>query len=503
LIEARVQVDTRAAGHIIPRTIYGHFIEHLGRSVDEGVWTEQGRGEDLFLGGISRPVLEAIRAIRPGLIRYPGGCFADSYHWQDGVGPREKRPRRKNRMWGRFGKALGPDDHNHFGTDEFLALCREVGAEPMLTVNVGSGTPEEAAAWVEYCNGSDDGYWGGLRAANGWAEPWSVKYWCVGNEMWNPGEFGFCGPATYARRLVRFSQAMREKDPTIRLIAVGAIDPWNWWNRTVLEDGGPHADYLSIHAYHPPLFITNELVRRDRKATADAFYWVLSGTEDFRRILERADKACARFSPPGKPVQIAFDEWNVWYSIRHIVRSNYNLRDGLFAASILNLLQRLADRVPIACLAQLVNVISAIVSDGNNAYLTPIGQAFKLFTENAGERWLPAAVECENIRSGGKQFPALDSSATLETSGERLGLFLVNRHYDRPLSVAIDLQGFDSESTATLELLHHDDPLARNTFAEPERVAVRTEEVKLPPSPRLELPPHSIAALILNRRPAD
>ena len=502
-MEARVQVDARAEGHWIPRTIYGHFLEHLGRGINEGLWTEQGRGDDLFLGGISRPVLEAVRAIRPGLIRYPGGCFADTYHWQDGIGPREKRPRRPNRMWGRFGKALGPDDHNHFGTDEFLALCREVGAEPMLTVNVGSGAPEEAAAWVEYCNGSDDSLWGRLRVANGRAEPWAVKYWCVGNEMWNPGEFGFCGPATYARRLIKFSQAMRTKDPSIRLIAVGAIDPWNWWNRTVLEDGGPHADYLSIHAYHPALFFGNELLRRDRRSTADSFYWVLSGADDFRRILARAAQACARFSPPGKPVPIAFDEWNVWYSIRHIVRSNYNLRDGLFAASILNLLQQMAPVAPIACLAQLVNVISAIVSDGRNAYFTPIGQVFKMFTSNAGERWLPAKVECEELRSGGKQFPVLDTSATLETSGERLSLFLVNRHYDRPLAVEIDLQGFDPAESATLELIHHDDPLARNTFAEPERVAIRTEEISLPRPWRLELPPHSVAALIMNRRGAD
>jgi len=377
-----------------------------------------------------------------------------------------------------------------------------VGAEPMLTVNVGSGTPEEAAAWVEYCNGSEDSQRGWLRMTNGRAEPWAVKYWCVGNEMWNPGEFGFCGPATYARRLIGFSRAMREKDPGIRLIAVGAIDPWNWWNRTVLEDAGPHADYLSIHAYHPALFLWNEAIRRDRRRTADSFYWVMSGTEDFRRILERAAKAGARSSPPGKPAPIAFDEWNVWYSIRHIVQSNYCLRDGIFAASILNLLQRLAEAVPIACLAQLVNVLGAIVSDGRHAYLTPIGQAFKMYTANAGERWLPAQVESEKLRSSGKQFAALDASATLETSGERLSLFLVNRHYDQPLAIVIELQGFEPEESGTLELIHHDDPLARNTFEEPEQVAIHTEEIRLPRPLRLEIPPHSVTSLILSRRSA-
>ena len=495
-MEAKVRVDAQAEGHLIPRTIYGHFLEHLGQCINEGLWTERG-GEDLFLGGIARPVLEAIRSLRPGLIRYPGGCFADGYHWQDGIGPREKRPRRPNRMWSRFGKALGPDDHNHFGTDEFLALCEELGAEPMLTVNVGSGTPEEAAAWVEYCNGSESTYWGQQRVMNGRAEPWAVKSWCVGNEMWNPGEFGFCGPSTYAQRLLRFSSAMRAKDPELRLVAVGLGDPWNWWNRVVLEGVGPHADYLSIHAYYPALFFLNHLVRRDRRRNADSFYWVMAGVEDFGRILDRAGRACARHSPPGKPVRLAFDEWNVWYSLRHIVRSNYGLREGLFAASVLNLLQRLAEQVPIACIAQMVNVLGVVVSDGRQAFLTPTGQVFKLYTENAGERWLSSEVECESLARAGKRLPVLDASATLDASGERLALFLVNRHYEQGVTVELELQGCKPGHAATLEWLYHEDPLARNTFEEPERVALAREEITLSDPPRVKLPPHSAACLNL------
>jgi len=205
-----------------------------------------------------------MRALRPAVMRWPGGCFADGYHWQDGIGPRDKRPRRRNRAWAKLGSKLGPEENNRFGTDELLRLCEEIGAEPQLTVNVGSGSVEEAAAWVEYVNGPLDSKWGAERARNGHPEPYNVKYWFIGNEILGFYEIGHLKPAKYAQTFRQFALAMRKVDPRTKLIASGTYAPnkdHEEIHKAILQGAGEHIDYLSIHLYAILPFLPRNIMR--------------------------------------------------------------------------------------------------------------------------------------------------------------------------------------------------------------------------------------------------
>ena len=370
----------REALHALPRTQYGHFIEHLGKCIKGGIWAE-GESEDMFLGGVRPELVEAIKSIHPALIRYPGGCFADGYHWQDGIGPRASRPSRRNRAWAKLGPWHGPREDNHFGTDEFLRLCEEVGAGPMLTANVGSGAAAEAAAWVEYCNGPPDSRWGGERARNGRAEPYGVKHWFVGNEIFGIYETGHRSPSQYARTFREFAQAMRRTDPDLKLIAVGnhaGATNREAINRIVLEGAGPEIDYLSIHQYVPELNAGNLLrysvMRRHVIPDRGVYYDVMASVRVMEDLIRRSAKEAHRFSPPAKPVKLVFDEWNLWFDfLRDIVIANFNLRDGLWVATMLNLLHRFAPDVPIANIAQMVNCVGIIDSTARGNFPHPLG----------------------------------------------------------------------------------------------------------------------------------
>ncbi len=479
-LSAFVTVDPEPL-HRLPHTQYGHFLEHLGKCIKGGVWAE-GESDDMFLGGVRWELVEAMRSLKPPCIRYPGGCFADGYHWRDGVGPRDSRPIRKNRAWARQGQAVGPMDDNRFGTDEFMALCEEVGADPMLTVNVGSGTAEEAARWVEYCNGPAKSGPGAERARNGHPEPYNVKYWFVGNEIFSPGEIGSQRPRQYVETFNTFARAMRAADPDVKLIAVGNFIPEILGlenagmsaNKTVLEGAGAEADYLSIHQYVPQWGLEN-LMRfglGDKKTSGseDIYYEVISMVQRMQYVLERSVRDVKTYSPAGKLVPVAFDEWNLWFDSRaDLIQANYNLRDGLWTATMLNLLHRLAPYVPIANYAQMVNCLGMIWSDKDATFLTASGQAFKLYSNHAGEEFLGSTVQSPPIPHK-SSLPALDFSAT--RSGSRLALFLVNRHYDSELEVSCLLRQNRSSRLFAWEM-HHHDPARYNTVQAPAEVTIK------------------------------
>ena len=243
--------------------------------------------------------MRKIDALEVGMLRFPGGCFADCYHWRDGVGPPELRPTRENRHWGGV-------EMNHFGTDEFMALCRRLGCQPVLCVNFGENDEQEAAAWVEYCNGPADSPMGALRAANGHPEPYGVDWWDIGNESFAEWEIGHCGPQEYARRYLRFAKAMRAKDPSIRLIACGgdgnSLD--QHWNRTVLPLIRGHVDVLGLHIYSP---MTAQAPVEDA-ALYEAV--ALGAPVKLQRLLE----ACGdTFHSLGWEIPLAITEWNASY----------------------------------------------------------------------------------------------------------------------------------------------------------------------------------------------
>ncbi len=463
--------------HELPRTQYSHFIEHLGECIHGGIWAE-GESEEMFLGGVRPKLVDAMRSVHPALIRYPGGCFADGYHWQDGIGPREKRPRRKNQAWAKLGPAVGPEEDNHFGTDEFMALCEAVGASPMLTVNVGSGSAAEAADWVEYVNGAADTRWGAERAKNGHPAPYNVKYFFVGNEIFGWHEIGHQAPPVYVKTFRAYSEAMRAKDPGIKLIAVGG----NWpgmpdANKIMLTGAGDVIDYLSIHQYVPPANLENTIrfqtLGLQHGRGKHVYYDIMGTLRRMEEFVAENVRDIHAYSPSGKTVPLAFDEWNLWFNfLQDIIRANYSLRDGLWTASMLNLFHRHAPDLPIANIAQMVNCLGIITSTKEGTFLTPSALAFKLYAEHAGEKFLPSRlVDCPPLPHE-SELPAVDLSAT--RSGDKIALFLTNRHYGSDAQVSISLAGMRAEPSAARWEMNHRNPTQYNTFKKPEAVKIES-----------------------------
>ncbi len=512
-INVSVTIDPEPL-HPLPKTQYGHFIEHLGRCIKGGIWAEE-ESDDMFLGGTRRELVEAMKSINPALIRYPGGCFADGYHWKDGIGPRDKRPVRKNRAWAKLGKRLGPRENNRFGTDEFLQLCEELGAEPQLTVNVGSGTVEEAVAWVEYCNGTKDSRWGAERARNGHNDPYGVKYWFIGNEIFGWHEIGHQSPPRYVKTFNEYARAMRKVDPNIKLIGCGTFFPTGKRtdiNPTVLKGAGEEMDYLSIHRYAPNLYSLRHhwryQVRRQAGSPSRKIYYDIIGTI---KIVEEFVEQCVRdvrtHSPAGKKVPLSFDEWNLWFAFfNDIFQANYNVRDGLWVAGMFNMFHRYAPDMPLANIAQMVNCLGIISSTHRGTFLTPSAMVFKIYTEHAGDELLQSRVDGPAIphETG---LPVLDVSAT--RSGDKVSLFAVNLHYDNEVVTTLNLKGLDIDPGAAIIEMSHENPVQYNTFSKPDEVRIRerSETIQVTKEGtgscfQMRLAPHSLTCLELKVKDA-
>ena len=506
MMQAKVTIEPDAL-HSLPRTQYGHFIEHLGMCIKGGIWAE-GESEDMFLGGVRPKLVDAMKSISPSLIRYPGGCFADGYHWQDGIGPRSERPARKNRAWAKMGSRIGPKEDNHFGTDEFLQLCEEVGAEPQLTANVGSGTVEEAVAWVEYCNGPADYGWGKRRAKNGHPAPYNVKYWYIGNEIFGMHEIGYRKPHEYVKVFKEFARAMRKVDPGLILIASGNIFPGNLGkkiNPAVLEGIGEEMDYLSIHHYvpfvlHPRSIFWYQIASRKKSKAPSVYYDVIGSYRIMEKFVERNLRDIRTYSPPNKKIPLCFDEWNLWfYFFKDIVLCNFNLRDGLWVATMLNMFHRYAPEMPLGNIAQMVNCLGVIQSTRKGTFLTPLGLVYKMYTDHIGENLMRSTVEVPPIPHK-TQLPSLDISAT--RSEDNVAIFMVNRHYDAEIEVDCNLKGLDADPDAKRIEMNHRNPVQYNTISDPNAVKISESSERLSVGKegtcsliRLRLAPHSLTCI--------
>ena len=501
-LAAEVEVDAGAVIGQINPYVYGHFVEHLERCVYGGIWTEDGRR-------LRQDTLALLRALHPPLIRYPGGNFASGYHWEDGVGPREARPRRYDGAWHAW-------ESNQVGTDEFLAFCAQVAADPFLVVNDGSGTAEEAARWVAYCNQPLNGDQGRRRAAHGRPEPYGVHLWGVGNEVWGRWQIGHTNTAGYVARLREFVKAMRAADPAIEIVAVGdgILDdtpdhPGRRWNEAVLREAadpaGSQIDYLSFHIYQPEKEGWQEV--RDPEALHHA---VCVAPLDVEAILHRMAAQIAGLAP-GRDIRLALDEWNLWLppppEAETMHRVVYTLRDALHIAGMFHVFHRQCNALAIANLAQLVNVLPLVVTDEHRAVATAIYYPFLMY-QHLDRLALQVEVDAPTFDSppygtigSHLAVPYLDVTATRDPDRRRLGLGLVNRHPSRKLGLRIGLQGFDPLREAHAWLLTGADPLAANTLDQPDRVwaqegtlsTIRGDQV------RVALPASSVAVLVLER----
>jgi alpha-N-arabinofuranosidase len=380
----------------------------------------------------------------------------------------------------------------------------------MLTANVGSGTAAEAAAWVEYCNAPADTGRGRQRAANGHPGPHQVKYWFIGNEIFGWHEIGWQTPEVYVGTLHDYAKAMRAVDPTIKLIAVGGANPngggLDGANQTVLGGAGDIIDYLSIHQYVPAadsrVALLYHIAHLETTNSESVYYDILSTINHMTAFVEHNCRETRTYSPSGKTVPIAFDEWNLWFNFwEDITQNNYNLRDGIWAASMFHLFHRHAPAMPITNIAQMVNCLGIISSDRRGTFLTPTALAFKLYTERAGEALLNSTADGPSVphESG---ITALDLSAT--ATGDRVALFLLNRHFKEEMEVTCVIKGRKVEAPARRAVIHHPIAAQYNTIARPEAVTIAESSETLDVSTEagasiftVRLAPHSINCLEL------
>lgn len=430
--------------------VLGQFVEHLERCVYDGIWTADGNK-------LREDTLDLIRQLNPPLIRYPGGNFASGYHWEDGIGAVEKRPHRHDAAW-------QAEESNKVGTDEFLAFCELIGTEPLLVVNDGSGTSEEAARWVAYCNNPVHTEQGARRAANGHPEPYNVRYWGIGNEVWGPWQIGTTSAQEYARRANKFITAMKAVDPSIKIVAVGnsplTDDPEDEaavWNRIVLENLAGEIDYLSWHIYQP-----DKEDWRESYDPLELYLAVCAAPLDIGLILERVEKQITGISPERTILQ-AVDEWNLWLPPRaknvSMHNVSYTLRDALYVASVLITFYKRSHTVGMANLAQLVNVLPLIYTNDKNAFATALFFPFVLFNQMQ-PNVIHTDVTCETFdtdqlsinMTAHQNVPYLDELATISDDGRRLTLVLVNRYPINRLRVNIQIDHAISRFTNALHV---------------------------------------------------
>jgi alpha-L-arabinofuranosidase len=473
-LEASAVIDPAAVIGEVDERLFGSFVEHMGRAVYGGIYEPGHPSADR--DGWRHDVVELVRELGVTIVRYPGGNFVSGYAWEDGVGPRDTRPTRLDRAWRSI-------ETNAVGTDDFIDWARLVGADPMLAVNLGTRGAEAARDLVEYCNGRTGTALADRRAANGHAAPYGVRVWCLGNEMDGPWQIGHTSAVEYGRLAAETGRAMRAVDPSIELVACGSSGPrmptFGAWDEAVLDLTLDVADYISVHCYV------------DRAEHPDAGAYLGASLEldrTIRSVAAIADAVGARHGS-AKGVDLSVDEWNVWHlaenpidndssgpfrAVRPMAEDEHDMTDALVVGCLLITLLRNADRVRIACLAQLVNVIPPIRTlDGGPAWrqttffpfadVTSFGKGRVVRVEPVGPAYRLA---------DGAEIPGLEATAVVAFDGSSLTIFAVNR-LDQSLTLDAVVHDRPASSAIEHRALSDPDPSASNSADRPDRVRPR------------------------------
>ncbi|HEX7317198.1 MAG TPA: alpha-L-arabinofuranosidase C-terminal domain-containing protein [Pyrinomonadaceae bacterium] len=433
---------------------------------------------DAAPGGARPEVFELIKDVRPAFIRWPGGNVAQDYRWLWGVGPRDARFTWVNLSW------KNEPEPSDFGTDEFIAFSRAVNAEPTITVNVeGRGaTVEEAAAWVEYCNGAATTKHGAMRAANGHPEPYRVKYWEVGNEIWGDWVRGHSDAATYARNLRKYARAMRAVDPSIKLIAVGDNDMR--WNRTVLSEAGREIDYLAIHHYY------------GRGQEGGDPSNLLARPLHFERFYAQVAQALKELVP-GRDIQLAINEWGLDLPVER----QHSMESALYGARLMNVFERMGGLVGMSAVSDLVNGWpGGIIQAGRHGvFVSPLYHVNRLYAERRGDERLSTEVVSPTFDTSreGKGVPALDVTASRTADGRRIYVKAVNTNTNASLSTRITVEGARVAPRAEMQVVTANSLRDSNDFLKPTAVSVRTLPVRAGASFTVTLPKHCVAVITL------
>ena len=495
--KATILIDTNRQISPISPLLFSGFMEHMGRSIYQGLYDPGSPHADS--NGLRTDVIAELRQLNFRAIRYPGGNFLSGYRWEDGVGPRDHRPVRRDLAWQSI-------ETNQFGTNEFIEVCHMIQAEPMIGVNMGTGSIQDAANLVEYCNAPVGTQYADLRASHGYPEPHNVKYWCLGNEMDGPWQIGYLEAAAYGAKTREAAKLMHWQDPTAQLILCGSshssMPSYPSWDRIALEYAWEHVNYHSLHYYASNI----------EEDTA-SYLAVSAELESFVETLEGVLRYVKAHQRSKHDVYLSWDEWNVWYRARHgdavhghwqkaphLLEETYNLEDALVVAQWLNVFLRKSNILRIACLAQAVNVIAPIVTTRDTLLKQSIYYPFVLFSKLAAGVALDVLVKAPLYTT--TQFgdmPLLDVSASYDEANQAGAVFIVNRSLTDALVVDLHWQDKVPQQLVAAWQMAGSDPKAANDLDHPDQV--RSVQIATPridnQTLTLNLPSLSFTALEL------
>jgi len=450
---------------VINKNIYGHFAEHLGRCIYDGIWV--GKDSKIpNIDGYRTDIVNALKEMQIPILRWPGGCFADTYHWKDGIGPVNQRSNMMNYHWG------GVVENNTFGTHEFLNLCEMLGCEPYISANVGSGSVVEMTQWIEYMNSDKDVPMANLRRQNGREKPWNVKFLGVGNESWGCG--GNMTPDYYVNLLRNYSEmAGIYGQWKLQQIGCGANgDDYNW-TEVVMKQRPDAMTGLSLHYYT----IAGADWGHKTAATGFEKKYYFSGLEKALKINDLVEKHSTIMDQydPKKRVGLMVDEWGIWTDVEPGTQKGFlfqqnSIRDALIASITLNVFNNHADRVRMANIAQTINVLQAVIlTEGSRMVLTPTYYVFKMFKVHQDARLLPSHLLSENYEMDGKKIPALSSSVSEDKNGN-IHISITNLNPDKEITLSVELAGKSFETVKSASVLTAPEYNSFNSFDKPDAV---------------------------------
>ncbi|MCK8492246.1 alpha-N-arabinofuranosidase [Spirosoma sp. RP8] len=467
LAQNKVTINGDEGKHTINRHIYGHFAEHLGRCIYGGFYVGDNNKTIPNKNGVRLDVVDALKKMKIPNLRWPGGCFADTYHWKDGIGPKAKRPKIVNTWWG------GVTEDNSFGTHDFLNMCELLGTEPYLAGNVGSGTVQDLSEWVQYVNFPSNSPMSALRQQNGRSTPWNVKYWGVGNEAWGCG--GNMKPDYYAniyRQYSTFMNGQVGKEKIFRIASGASSDDYNWTETLMKNIPGNMLEGVAMHHYS--VFGWGENAKGSATEFTETDYaHTMNEALKMDEFVQKHSEIMDKYDPK-KKVALVVDEWGAWYNVEPGTNPGFlfqqnTMRDAVLAGATLNIFHKHAERVRMANLAQAINVLQAVIlTDGPKMLLTPTYHVLEMYNVHQDATMLPVDVKADDYKVGEYKMPAVSVSASRDKAG-KTHISLVNIDAGKPQTFTVNLKGINAKSVSG-RILTSAKVQDYNTFAQPNKV---------------------------------
>ncbi|MFT4203732.1 MAG: alpha-L-arabinofuranosidase C-terminal domain-containing protein [Chitinophagaceae bacterium] len=495
--QTKIQVANNKPQQVINANIYGHFAEHLGHCIYNGIFIGDTLREVPNTEGIRNDIVAALRKLKVPILRWPGGCFADTYHWKDGIGPKSERPSMVNKWWG------GVTEDNSFGTHDFLLLCQLLGAAPYLAGNTGSGTPQELADWVQYVNFDGKSPMGDLRRKNGHDSAWNVQYWGVGNEAWGCG--GNMRPEYYADIYRRYSTFMTDYNPQKPLfkIASGANSADYHWTETLMKNIPLNmVNGIALHHY---AVIEWNRKGPDQRFTEDQYFKTMRSSLFMDSLIARHSAVMDKYDPQ-KKVALVVDEWGGWYDVAPGTNPGFlyqqnTMRDAMIAATTLNIFNNHSDRVRLANLAQIVNVLqSVILTDKEKMVLTPTYHIMEMYNVHQNAKLIPTTFVSPTYVLNGQSLPAVSVSASIDDT-QKIHVSMANIDAHKPQQIELDFAAANDYKKVSGRILTSDNLTNCNTFENPNKIQPATfNGAKLQNGKiSLTIPPFSAVVLELTK----